>query len=340
MKDSTRNTVHVLDCTLRDGGYVNDWRFGDECAQRIVALDAESGVEYSELAFIRNCDYTPGKIEFSEMAQIARLFLPSAVKLAAMVEIGYGYPVEAFPERSAETVDLVRIVVWKRMIPEAFAYAKRLLEKGYEVSIQATRIEQYTPEEFREFVTYFSRLPLKAIYIVDTFGLLDAKRLMEYARAADSSLGDGIRLGYHAHNNMQQAVANMAAFCTAEWKHEIMIDASVMGIGRGAGNLCLELAEQYLNDNFGGTYRPEFLYECAERCIRPIFARSPWGYSIPYLLSARYARNPTYVAKLVNAGLSLMQIERAFGLMREREVGIRYDEAMCDALIEEVKSGS
>lgn len=332
------NTVHVLDCTLRDGGYVNDWCFGDENAKRIVELNVASGVEYSELAFIRNCDYTPDKLEFSEMAQVARLFRPSAAKLAIMVEIGYGYPAAAFPEHSAETVDLVRIVVWKRMIPEAFEYAKALLAKGYEVTIQATRIEQYTPDEFRDFVDFFSRLPLKAIYIVDTFGLLDAAKLLEYARSADAALGSGIRLGYHAHNNMQQAVANMAAFCSTPWRHEIMIDASVMGIGRGAGNLCLELAEKYLNENFGGSYHPESLYECAERYIRPIFEKSPWGYSIPYLLSATYARNPTYVSRLVDSGLSLMQIERAFRMMKERDVGIRYDEAMCDALIEEVKA--
>lgn len=113
------NTIQVLDCTLRDGGYINDWRFGDRNAQDIVRLVAASGVDYTELAFIKLCEYEKNKMEFSDMSQITELFRPSSHKLSAMVEIGYGYPVFSFPQRSADTVDLVRLVVWKRMIKES-----------------------------------------------------------------------------------------------------------------------------------------------------------------------------------------------------------------------------
>lgn len=332
------NSVHVLDCTLRDGGYVNDWRFGDENARRIVALNAASGVDYVELAFIRGGTYEPGRLEFSEMSQIARLFRPSRQKLAAMVEIGYGYPVSAFPRRSEATVDLVRLVVWKRMIPESVEYARALIEKGYEVSIQATRIEQYTQEEFADFAARFSQLSPRSVYIVDTFGLLTKRRLLEYAEAADANLAPNVYLGYHAHNNMQQAVSNMAAICEHPWRHELMLDASVMGIGRGAGNLCLELLETYLNENFGGNYRVEDVYACAERFIRPVFQASPWGYSIPYLLSARNGCNPTYVGAFSAAGLSICEMAEAFRRMRAAGEGIRFDPAAVARLVRAVRS--
>ena len=330
------NTINVLDCTLRDGGYINDWRFGDRNAQDIVKLVAASGVDYTELAFIKLCEYEKDKMEFSDMSQITKLFRPSSHKLSAMVEIGYGYPVSSFPQRSADTVDLVRLVVWKRMIKESFEYAKRLLDKGYEVGIQATRVEQYNDEEFEEFIKYFSQLSPKGIYIVDTFGLLTKERLLEYATIADKNLGEGICIGYHAHNNMQQAFSNMVAITEHQWNHPLMLDASIMGMGRGAGNLCLELFEKYLNENFGGKYNEDYLYEAADKYIVPIYEKMKWGYSIPYLLSARNGRNPSYVNYLLDKGLNCQQMAVLFKEMKRRNVGIICDTEMCDRLVDEL----
>lgn len=334
------NVIHVLDCTLRDGGYVNNWRFGDNNSRNIVTLNGQSGVEYVELAFIRLCDYVKDKLEFSDMSQISSLFCPSETKLAAMVEIGYGYPVSSFPVRSEKTVDLVRLVIWKRLINEGLEYAKALVDKGYEVAIQATRSDQYTLEEFAGFVRCFSALGIKAVYIVDTFGLFDKERLLAYAQVADENLADGVRLGYHAHNNMQQAFSNAVAFCEHLWRHELMIDASVMGIGRGAGNLCLELLLKCLNENFGQKYQTDPLYECAGRYVRPIYEKSPWGYSVPYLLSAENGCNPSFVTPLVESGLSYPQIAAVFKRMRECAGGIRFDMDFCGKIVREVTGRS
>ena len=332
-----RNSIQLLDCTLRDGGYVNDWRFGDKNACNIVDLTLASGVDYTELAFIRDCKYERGKLEFSDMTQIANLFCPYGKPLSAMVEIGYGYPVSAFPECSANTVKLVRLVVWKRMIPESVEYARALLDKGYEVAIQATRIEQYDMEEFKDFIKAFSALKLKAIYIVDTFGLLTKEILLDYASVADKELPDGIRIGYHAHNNMQQACCNAMAIVEHPWRHGLMIDASVMGIGRGAGNLCLELFEKYLNERHCGKYDLAPLLECAELYIEPIYRSSPWGYSIPYMLSAKHGCNPSYVHVLEQMNASIRDMDTVFGIMRERGCGIRFDAEMCGRVMAEVR---
>ncbi len=332
------NEIKVLDCTLRDGGYINDWRFGDSIAQDIVRLVSESGVDYTELAFIKNCNYEKDKMEFNNMGQITKLFRPSKHKLAAMVEIGYGYPVSSFPIHSDETVDLVRLVVWKRMIRESYQYAKSLIEKGYEVGIQATRIEQYNDTEFKDFVRLFSQLSPKSIYIVDTFGLLTKNRLLEYATIADENLKDGVCIGYHAHNNMQQAFSNMVAITEHQWSHPLMLDASIMGIGRGAGNLCLELFEKYLNENWGKSFKEEKLFEAADKYIIPISKHNTWGYSIPYLLSAKNGRNPSYVNYLKDKKLSCCQIAILFEEMKKRDVGIIYDTNLCDELIEELFS--
>ena len=328
--------IQILDCTLRDGGYVNDWQFGDKAAKSIVNNLSRTGVDYVEVGFIKLCDYVADKIQFNHMDQITSLFKPTRQKLSLIVEVGYGYPVSNFPEHSENTVDLVRVIMWKRMLKEGLEYCKELKRRGYEVGIQATRTEQYNDEEFADFVEMFSEINPKGIYIVDTFGLLDKDKLMHYATIADNHLGEGICLGYHAHNNMQQAFSNAQAMIEHDWKHDIMLDASIMGMGRGAGNLCLELLMKYLNDYQMGKYELSPLWETTDKYILPFYKESPWGYSIPYLLSAMNGKNPSYVHYLEKAGLTIEQISSVFALMKERNVGITFDTDMCDRLIQEV----
>lgn len=327
--------IKVLDCTLRDGGYVNEWKFGFENAQSIARLINETGVDYFETGFIKLCDYTKDVIQFNQMNQITQLFKPSSHRLSLIVEVGYGYPVTSFPERSDKTVDLVRVVMWKRMLKEGLDYCKELKKRGYEVSVQATRIEQYSNDEFVGLVDMFNAVNPNALYIVDTFGLLTKERLFEYAEIADKKLNDGIVLGYHAHNNMQQAFSNAKAMCETQWEHDIMLDASVMGMGRGAGNLCLELLLNYLNDRHGCNYTISPLYEVADKYLKPFCQESAWGYSMPYMLSAINGRNPSYVHYMQHKGLSIKQMETLFELMREKGVGITFDTEMCDNMINE-----
>ena len=332
------NNIQVLDCTLRDGGYVNGWRFGDHNAQEIAKLISHTGVEYVEVGFIKLCDYIKDIIQFNHMDQIAALFRPSKQKLSLIVEVGYGYPVTSFPPRSEKTVDLVRVIMWKRSLKDGLEYCRRLKELGYEVGVQPTRVEQYSDEEYAELMQNFSKINPTAIYIVDTFGLLTEEKLMHYAQIADNNLGEGIRLGYHAHNNMQQAFPNAVAFVNHLWKHEIMLDASVTGMGRGAGNLCLELLLKYLNEHQFGNYNISPTYEVASR-IEQYHSIAPWGYSMPYYLSAVNGRNPSYVLYLAKKGLSIAQIAEVYNLMRERNVGITYDTTICDSIVAEVKQG-
>jgi len=331
------NDIKILDCTLRDGGYVNDWQFGDDVAQDICQLISQTGVDYFEVGFIKLCDYVQDKIQFSEMSQITNLFKPTKQKLSLIVEVGYGYPVSAFPEHSENTVDLVRVIMWKRMLKEGLEYCRQLKQKGYEVSVQATRTEQYTLGEFADVCKMFSEIHPDALYIVDTFGLLTKEKLMGYASVADEHLAPGIRLGYHAHNNMQQAFSNAVAFIEHPWKHSIMLDASVYGMGRGAGNLCLELLLQYMNEKQGGMYDVTPLYEIMDKYLMPFYEKSPWGYSMPYQLSAINGRNPSYVGYMLKQGLSIPKIAKVYQMMKEKGIGITYDEEMCNELINEIR---
>lgn len=331
-----KNRIEILDCTIRDGGYINDWTFGDSNAQKIVRAVWDSGVDYSEVGFLRLEEYKRDRQIFSNMAEISDIFQLGNKSLSVMVEIGYGYPVTKFPQKNDTIIDLVRIVVWKRHINQGLEYCKKLKDLGYDVAIQATRTDQYTPDEFVDLIEKCNQFAPKAVYIVDTFGLFTKSMLLEYAGIADNLLQPDIRIGYHAHNNMQQAFSNTIALIDAPYNHNLIIDASIMGMGRGAGNLPLELIEDYLNKEFGLKYNISPLYSVAESILKPIYEGNPWGYSIPYHLSAYYGCNPNYVNLFRKMDLSYQGMEKMFMMLKENDCGIIYDENTANRLHQEL----
>ncbi|MDR1460551.1 MAG: hypothetical protein LBI78_02785 [Campylobacteraceae bacterium] len=331
-----KNTnITLLDCTLRDGGYVNDWMFGRKEIKKITNLIGKSNVEYIEIGFIRLGKHNPEQAIFGHMNELTELLYPTKKKLAVIVEIGYGYPVSLFPVKSDKTVDLVRVILWKRLQKECFEYCKELINKGYEVCVQLTRTDQYTIDEFMDLIQTFNQIKLRGLYIVDTFGLFTKDMLIKYFDIADKILNTDIALGYHSHNNMQQAFTNASSILEVEYKHEVMIDASILGIGRGAGNLHLELFMQYLNDNYGKNYDINPILQAANDYIIPIYKKTPWGYSILYYLSAINNINPSYVDYIKDKQLTVQQISRLFKKMNEYNVNIIYNTNAIDTIITE-----
>lgn len=330
-------SIKVLDCTLRDGGYVNDWMFGTEEAKDMIRRISSAGIDYVELGFIDNFEQIrEGQICFSDMARTRSFATESACKTSVMVNIGYGYPVSKFPDRDKGTVDMVRVVLWDRLIEYGMDYCRTLKDKGYEVSIQATHTPQYAEGRFVEFVSKYNEIKPDAFYIVDTFGEMTKSDLFQYGQWVDDVLDEGIRIGYHAHNNMQQAFSNAVAFCEHEWKHDVMIDASVFGMGRGAGNLCLELILKYFNEERGVLYDMTPLFDVFDRYLKRYFSNEPWGYSLPYMLSAKYGINPNYVKVVKEKGLDIKDVNALFSEIAKRKQGETYDETMIERLMEEM----
>lgn len=323
-----KNKVKILDCTLRDGGYVNDWQFGFREAKAIAETISTSGVEYVEVGFVGDYVNKDGHVRFDSMKSLANVFLPTNAKFSAMV-YAEGYPVDKFPQRSKDTVDMVRVIFWKRNLEEGVEYVRQLVQKGYEVGVQLARTEQYDLDEIGDIVVMFNDIHPTAVYLVDSFGTFDFEKMFRYAEIYDRVLADDIHLGFHAHNNMQQAFTNSVMLIEHGWKHDLMIDASVLGMGRGAGNLNIELILHYLNSK-GETYNLQPIVDVANDYIAPYLEQFNWGYSMPYFLSAINGRNPAYVNYMQEKGLSIRQIRTVYEQMRKDDTGIRYDEGLCD----------
>lgn len=335
------NSIKLLDCTLRDGGYVNEWAFGVNESRGITELVSKSGVEFVEVGFIGPHEDKEGVVRFSSMYELMKVFsnLDRDAKLSVMT-YAEGYSVDNFPDKSDSTVEMIRVIFWKRNLEEGVEYCRKLVNKGYQVGVQLARTEQYDLSEIGDIVKMFNDVHPYAVYVVDSFGTFNRDNLRRYSEIYDKSLAMDIRFGFHAHNNMQQAFTNAVTFCEQGYDHDLILDASVLGIGRGAGNLNLELFMNYLNEK-GYSFNLDPICKAASRYVNPIKDKIKkseiWGYSYPYFLAATNGRNHAFVNYFIEQEVSIEKMAKIFKRMREEETGIRFDKELADRLIAEIQ---
>lgn len=287
--------INLLDCTLRDGGYVNNWEFGLETMKCIIDGLEQSGVDIIELGFLRNETRTTGRSSFSDIGDVNQLIDKRIHPIyAVMIEAFNPYPLDKLTYRKTGGVNLIRVCIWKRCMAEHLAYCKTVADKGYMLSIQPSRVEQYNDFEFIEMLKYSNELHPYSVYVVDTWGTQSESSIGHYLELADKYLDEDIRIGYHGHNNKMQALGCAAKALTLGLHHDLCIDSSIMGMGRGAGNLNTELIMEYLNSEYGKSYDTNAIMDIFVNNIQKIYEVDPWGYSLYYFLSAVYGCNPNF----------------------------------------------
>lgn len=296
--------ISVLDCTLRDGGYINDWRFGQAAIRGICQKIVQARVEYFEIGFLKDCDYDPDVAIFSSMDQIAAMIAPKHPDTCyvGMVDMGNPLPLEKLGKRTETGLDGVRVIFKKDKIEQGYEYCKGLLELGYIVSAQIVATSSYSDIELIEVTQKYAQLQIDALSIVDTFGLIKRKDFLRMVSILDHNMPKRIALAYHSHNNLQQAMSNASALVEENLERDIIIDACVFGMGRGAGNLNLELFLGYLNEGYGKQYRIEPLLEVIDEYLNDIYEKQFWGYSLPFYLSAANGCHPNYAKYFAQKG--------------------------------------
>lgn len=290
------NNIKLLDCTLRDGGYINNWEFGKDVISRIVNQVLIAGVEVMELGYLSTVNSgNADSARYNSLKDVRRAF--SNIKMENQdyaVMVNYGeYPAELLPV--AEQDDpIIRLAFHRKNLNEAFEYIKVLDSKGYRYYIQPMGVLNYSDKDFIELINMANATHAEAFYVVDSFGVLELKDFRRLIFLVDNNLRDGILLGYHAHNNLQQAYSNAKYMIEQGLTHSMIIDASVFGMGRGAGNLNIELFAKHLNKSYGKCYNIEPFLEVFDEFLKPIFARQFWGYSLPFYLSSIHNCHPNY----------------------------------------------
>ncbi len=288
-----RKELKVLDCTIRDGGLMNSSRFDDKTVRAVYDACADAGIDYMEIGYKNSKNiYSPadfGDWRFCDEDAIKRIVGDNKrdIKISVMADAAKSdYKTELGP-KSESLIDMVRIATYIHQIPLALDMIKHCTDMGYETTVNIMAVSTVRESELDEGLEMFGESGVGSIYLVDSFGSLYSEQIRymmaKYMRIAHEY---GKEIGIHAHNNLQLAFANTieAIVCGAN-----MVDGTLAGLGRGAGNCPLELLVGFLH-NPRYTIRP--LLECVETEIEPMRAKLGWGFDYPYMVTGFLNRHP------------------------------------------------
>ena len=328
------NKIHVLDCTLRDGGYCNEWRFGFDNAKRITSGLVESNIEIIECGFITNkVSYDPDVTKFTTIEEITDIIPKNRAGRVFVAMMNYGeYNVDDLPAYDGSSIDGIRVAYHKKNRYEALELCKKIKEKGYLVFIQAMVSLSYSDEEFLEMIKIVNELEPYAFYIVDSFGMMKGKDLTRLFYMVEHNLKDKIWIGFHSHNNMQLAYSNAQRLTTVQTSRNLIIDSSIMGMGRGAGNLNTELFIEYLNENAGKKYDIKPVLNIMDKILSRFYETNYWGYSLPNYISASHNAHPNYAGYLdAKKTLTYEDMNNIFDMMDD-DKKVSYDKKYIEEL--------
>ena len=324
--------VRVLDCTLRDGGYVNSWDFGYINIENIVKNLVLSEVDFIELGFLKPCQYNLNKTLFNRMEEFNN-FVTSNVKTQFLGMITYGqYEVDDIPLHKEGMIDGVRIIFKPTEYKKALEYCMAIKNKGYKVFINPMHTYNYSDKELLDLIEKANEIKPYGVSIVDTMGIMKAKQLLHIFNLIDYNLSLEIGVCFHSHNNLQLSFSNAQALIEANSRRELIIDVSIRGMGRGAGNLCTELLLQYLNDGFEKKYNLIPILKTIDEQINKIYIKHPWGYNISYYLAASLQVHPNYASFLTDkASISVESMSDILSLIPDNKKS-NFDEKLIQEL--------
>ncbi len=296
--------IKVLDCTLRDGGYMNNWKFSNEQIHKIIDALVSSNVDIIECGYLDDKKGTSFDSTLFESINVFDNLLNKrneAIECQKVLMINYGdYDVKKLISKSKTSIDGIRLAFHKDKLDEVLVVGAKIIELGYKLYFQPMVTKNYSDLEFLSMIKKVNKLKPYAFYIVDSFGSMTLDEFNKYLVLVQSNLDKNIALGYHSHNNMQLAFSNAIDMCNANLKRDIFIDSSIYGIGRGAGNLNTELIIDYLNKEFQSNYNTLPLLEIIDEYLSSLMDQNPWGFSPAQFLSASYNCHPNYASFLIN----------------------------------------
>jgi 4-hydroxy 2-oxovalerate aldolase len=285
-----RPEIKVVDCTIRDGGLINKWQFADDLVRETYVACCAAGVDYVELGYKATPSLFPapeyGKWRFCRDEDIEAVLegVDRRAKLSCMVDIGRVDEDDIAP-CSESPFDLVRIATYVKDIDKAIALADLVMERGYEASVNLMAVSSNLEKDIDEALAQLAETAVPVVYVVDSYGSMYCEDITFLVEKYIAAL-PGKTIGIHCHNNRQLAFANTIQ---AIIDNANMLDASVYGIGRGAGNCPLELLLGFLkNPKFN--VRP--LLKLIQDRYLPLSQEIEWGYLIPYAITGMLNEHP------------------------------------------------
>ena len=297
--------LELLDCTLRDGGYINDWEFGHDTLVNVFERVCSSGVEFIELGFFdERRSFDINRSIMPDTADMEKIYggLPKGnTKLVGMIDFGT-CSIDHIQPCSESIIDGIRVIFKKHLREPAMAFCKQLKDKGYIVFSQLVSVTSYEDDEMMDLIRLANEVKPYAVSMVDTYGLMHKSKLFHYYDILNKYLDPDIAVGYHAHNNFQLGYSNCIELMERHngCKRTLLCDGTIYGMGKSAGNAPTELLAMYMNANFGKHYDIGMLLEAIDSSLLDIFKVTPWGYTMKFFIAASNDCHPNYVSYLLD----------------------------------------
>ena len=311
----------LLDCTLREAP-LDRLLWGELFTHKVIRGLENAGINIIEIGFLKDCTYEPGSTCFSCVEDIEPYLLNKKADVMYVALVDYGrFDLSNLSDYDGRTIDAIRICFKHNEIEDVLDYASQIRAKGYKVCIQHVDTMGYQDEEIVKFVRKVNEFKPFSYSIVDTFGAMYSKDVMHYADIINRELDEDIWMGLHTHNNMMLADAN-AQLYTDELigKRKIIVDTSLYGCGRSAGNAHTELMTTYMNKNHEFQYDINEVLDLIDTVITAAQKKTTWGYSIPYFISGMYNAHTFNVNQLLKRhNIKSKDLRAIMGMLDEKQ---------------------
>lgn len=288
----------ILDCTIRDGGLVNNWDFSIAFVQDLYRTLSAAGVDYMEVGYknspklLKSGDAGPWR--FIDEAFLRDVFPEKTnTKLSALVDIGRVDQNDIVP-RKESLLDMIRVACYIKDVDKGLELVETFHQMGYETTLNVMALSHVLENDLNEAMESIRNSSVDVVYIVDSYGSLMPDDVAHLISKFQRLLPDK-QLGMHMHNNMQMAFANTMIGAD---KGVQFLDSSVFGMGRAAGNCNTELIVSHLKNP---KYEVRPLLDFIGRRMIPLRNEVEWGYIIPYMITGMLNEHPRSAMALRNS---------------------------------------
>jgi len=327
--------ITILDCTLRDGGFINNWEFGSSLKLAALRAFSNASIEYVEVGYLRDGVSNNRDTTLYNHISAVDNYLEDfydASKYTVMIDFG-NYDLNQLPVNQTKNIAALRITFRKHQANDAVDYIRNVISLGYKVFINPVSIGDYSRQEIQDLLVKLSDLKAEGVAIVDTYGMLYPNEVAELVKTFDNILPNNFSIGLHFHNNLQQAFANIIIASNLHTSRNIIVDTSCLGMAKAAGNAFTEIVCEYLNNTFSKNYNIENLNEFIDTFMHPIKEKYSWGYEFCYNLSASCRVHPSYAKALINTKLHSVIEMREILSKIPRGVATIYSKSLLDELV-------
>lgn len=329
-------SVQITDCTIRDGGYLLNKNSPPEFVKGIMRGLADAGIDFVETGFLQT-NVTGETLVYSNSVD-ARIYLPENKGRTQFLGFcdNSRYSIDNLDEYDGKSFKWLRISFAKHEIDASLAFCRAAQEKGYIVQFNPMDAISYADDERKALIEKVNAVKPGSMSIVDTFGAMHLEDLIHIFMQMDKLLDKKIKIGLHSHDNLglSNALAETMIMLAEQSGRDIIVDGSLFGMGRGAGNACTELLANYINKKHNGCYNIDILLDTIERYITPLTVQ--WGYDLPmFICGAEHAHvdNAFYLKN--NMESTAREMYEMIGAMSETQrtrYGIGYSKTDFSAL--------